>query len=50
MASIGFVGASHVTEDLAARLTEAGADLIVTAMADLPAAVAELADRKPRRR
>jgi len=50
MASIGFVGASHVTEDLAARLTEAGADLIVTAMADLPAAVAELADRKPQRR
>jgi HAD superfamily hydrolase (TIGR01509 family) len=50
MASIGFVGASHVTEDLAVRLTQAGADLIITAMADLPAAVAELADRKPRRR
>lgn len=50
MASIGFAGASHVTEDLAARLTQAGADLIITAMADLSAAVAELADRKPRRR
>jgi HAD superfamily hydrolase (TIGR01509 family) len=50
MASIGFAGARQVTEDLAARLTEAGADLIITAMADLPAAVAELADRQPLRR
>jgi HAD superfamily hydrolase (TIGR01509 family) len=50
MASIGFTGASHVAEDLTARLAEAGADLIITAMPDLPAAVAELAGRKPRRR
>jgi HAD superfamily hydrolase (TIGR01509 family) len=50
MASIGFAGASHVAEDLTARLAEAGADLIIAAMADLPAAVAKLIDRMPGRR
>src|SRR5262249_13480394 len=50
MASIGFTGASHVTEDLTARLTEAGADLIISAMSDLPAAVAGLMHRLKWRR
>ena len=45
MASIGFTGASHVTEDLTARLAEAGADLIISAMSDLPAAVAGMVHR-----
>jgi HAD superfamily hydrolase (TIGR01509 family) len=49
MASIGFTGASHVADDLTARLVAAGADLVVTAMAELPAAVAELVSRMPRR-
>jgi HAD superfamily hydrolase (TIGR01509 family) len=43
MASIGFAGASHATEDLPAALAAAGADLIVTSMAMLPAAVEALA-------
>jgi HAD superfamily hydrolase (TIGR01509 family) len=50
MASIGFTGASHATEDLTARLAEAGADLIVSAMIDLPATVAKLVHRMKGRR
>jgi HAD superfamily hydrolase (TIGR01509 family) len=49
MASIGFTGASHVADDLTARLVAAGADLVVTAMAELPAAVGELVSRMPGR-
>jgi HAD superfamily hydrolase (TIGR01509 family) len=45
MASIGFTGASHAAADLPARLMAAGADLIVTAMAELPSAVAALIDQ-----
>jgi len=43
MASIGFAGASHATEDLPAALVAAGADLVVTSMVGLPAAVEALA-------
>jgi hypothetical protein len=46
MQSIGFLGASHVAPDLRERLNGAGADLIVDAMVDLPAAIATLSDRK----
>jgi HAD superfamily hydrolase (TIGR01509 family) len=49
MASIGFAGASHVAADLPARLMAAGADLVVTAMAEVPSAVAELIDRGGKR-
>jgi HAD superfamily hydrolase (TIGR01509 family) len=49
MASIGFAGASHATEDLAERLAAAGADIVITAMAELPATVAQLISRMPRR-
>ena len=49
MASIGFAGASHATKDLAERLAGAGADVVITAMADLPATVAQLISRLPRR-
>ncbi len=46
MASIGFTGASHMTEDLAAQLAASGADEVIAAMAELPAAVATLVGRK----
>jgi HAD superfamily hydrolase (TIGR01509 family) len=49
MASIGFAGASHVTIDLAERLAAAGADVVITAMAELPPTVAQLIGRMPRR-
>ncbi len=42
MAAIGFVGGSHAAEDLARQLAAAGADAVVPAMADLPAAVERL--------
>jgi HAD superfamily hydrolase (TIGR01509 family) len=45
MTSIGFAGASHVTEDLTARLAAAGADAIVTTMDELPEVVAKLVNR-----
>jgi HAD superfamily hydrolase (TIGR01509 family) len=45
MASVGFAGASHVTADLTARLAAAGADAVVTSMAELPMAVAKLVNR-----
>lgn len=48
MATIGFAGAGHATPALAAELTAAGADIVITAMADLPAAVASLIGRQAR--
>jgi len=45
MRSIGFVGASHVSPDLAQRLAVAGADLIIDTMVDLPGAIATLSER-----
>jgi HAD superfamily hydrolase (TIGR01509 family) len=46
MRSIGFTGASHVLPDLQGRLADAGADLIIAAMLDLPGAIARLSDQK----
>lgn len=46
MRSIGFMGASHVLPDLQGRLADAGADLIIAAMLDLPDAIARLSDQK----
>lgn len=43
MPVIGFAGASHAQEHHGARLEEAGARVVIRAMADLPAAVARLA-------
>ena len=43
MASIGFAGGSHASEDLPAALAAAGADAVVTSMAALPAAIEQLA-------
>ncbi len=45
MGAIGFAGASHADAQLAAQLAAAGADTVVRAMADLPAAVERLRDR-----
>lgn len=42
MAAIGFAGASHVDGTIAARLAAAGADVVIDAMADLPATVQRL--------
>jgi len=42
MRAIGFAGASHATSDLSKQLQAAGADTIVTAMAELPAAIQSL--------
>ena len=42
MASIGFAGASHADAALAQALADAGAGAVLTAMADLPAAVERL--------
>jgi HAD superfamily hydrolase (TIGR01509 family) len=44
MSSIGFAGASHATATLAEQLKQAGADIVIRAMAALPAAVQRLAD------
>jgi HAD superfamily hydrolase (TIGR01509 family) len=46
MTSIGFAGASHVTEDLTAGLAAAGADAIVATMAELPKVVVKLVNRQ----
>jgi len=45
MASIGFIGASHVMGDLAQELAAAGAHAIVTTMSELPFAVSKLVGR-----
>ncbi|HEY5126673.1 MAG TPA: HAD-IA family hydrolase, partial [Bradyrhizobium sp.] len=45
MGAIGFAGAGHADAQLAAQLAAAGADTVVRAMADLPAAVERLRDR-----
>ncbi|MGH6678841.1 MAG: HAD family hydrolase [Bradyrhizobium sp.] len=42
MPSIGFAGASHADEELAADLAAAGARIVITKMTDLPAAVETL--------
>lgn len=42
MAAIGFAGASHADSVLAQALAAAGADIVLTKMADLPAAVESL--------
>jgi HAD superfamily hydrolase (TIGR01509 family) len=42
MAVVGFAGASHVDAHHAARLTAAGARVVIAAMADLPGAIATL--------
>jgi HAD superfamily hydrolase (TIGR01509 family) len=46
MACIGFTGASHMTSGLAAQIEALGTDRVVATMAELPAAVADLIDRK----
>jgi HAD superfamily hydrolase (TIGR01509 family) len=43
MTTIGFAGASHATDQLAKKLAQAGAEIVVRAMSDLPAAVERLA-------
>lgn len=45
MTAIGFAGASHATPQLAKSLFEEGAAAVVSAMADLPAAVRRLGGR-----
>lgn len=42
MAAIGFAGAGHANADIAERLTAAGAEVVLDAMADLPTAVERL--------
>jgi HAD superfamily hydrolase (TIGR01509 family) len=42
MKTIGFAGASHATVELAQRLKEAGANIVIAAMSDLPAAIDRL--------
>jgi len=46
MASVGFTGASHMNDDLTAKLAASGADVVIGTMAELPAAVATLVDRQ----
>ena len=46
MAAIGFAGASHANRELAKRLADAGADLVIDSMANLPAAVEQLVARR----
>jgi HAD superfamily hydrolase (TIGR01509 family) len=43
MRAVGFAGASHATAQLAEQLAQAGAEIVVRAMSDLPAAVERLA-------
>jgi HAD superfamily hydrolase (TIGR01509 family) len=43
MKAVGFVGASHASAQLAERLTQAGADIVIKTMSDLPATVQRLA-------
>ena len=45
MAAIGFVGGGHATAVLASELTKAGADMVISTMAALPAAVESLVGR-----
>jgi HAD superfamily hydrolase (TIGR01509 family) len=45
MAAIGFAGAGHATAELGRLLAGSGADRVITAMAELPAAVASLVGR-----
>jgi HAD superfamily hydrolase (TIGR01509 family) len=45
MSSIGFAGASHATGALAEQLKQNGADIVIRAMTELPAAVEKLAHR-----
>jgi HAD superfamily hydrolase (TIGR01509 family) len=45
MAAIGFAGASHAGDDLATRLSSAGADTVIRSMADLPPAIERLLGR-----
>jgi HAD superfamily hydrolase (TIGR01509 family) len=49
MGSIGFTGASHASDALATQLAAAGADTVVSAMTELPAAVAEVIRRNSAR-
>jgi HAD superfamily hydrolase (TIGR01509 family) len=44
MKTVGFSGASHATVELAQRLKEAGANIVIAAMSDLPGAVERLRD------
>jgi HAD superfamily hydrolase (TIGR01509 family) len=46
MAAIGFAGASHVTADIRTQLAAASADVVVTSMAELPAAIEALVARQ----
>ena len=46
MAAIGFTGGGHATDDLAARLAAAGAERVVAAMAELPAAIEDIVAQK----
>jgi hypothetical protein len=46
MAAIGFAGASHANRELAKRLADAGADLVIDSMTNLPAAVEQLVARR----
>ncbi|MGA8960526.1 MAG: HAD-IA family hydrolase, partial [Pseudolabrys sp.] len=41
MGTVGFVGASHATPELADQLRMAGARTVVTSMSDLPSAIKE---------
>jgi HAD superfamily hydrolase (TIGR01509 family) len=43
MQAIGVAGASHATDRLAEQLAHAGAEIVIRAMSDLPAAVQRLA-------
>jgi HAD superfamily hydrolase (TIGR01509 family) len=46
MTVIGFAGAAHATEALAARLAQAGASAVIRQMADLPSVVQDAVKRK----
>ncbi len=43
MQTVGFAGASHVTDQFKPQLAQAGAEIVIRAMSDLPAAVQRLA-------
>ena len=45
MTAIGFAGGGHATAELADELTAAGADVVITRMADLSAAVETMIGR-----
>jgi HAD superfamily hydrolase (TIGR01509 family) len=46
MAAIGFAGASHANQGLAERLAAAGAEPVIHSMANLPAAVEQVVERR----